>query len=87
MGTSLIVTLTLGCGDTEIAAPPTNRLSVAYSVCKHLFTILCLYEICVCVDTDAVRLRILQSFVFPKLIILFTITKLLLPLNANTLPT
>ena len=49
--------------------------------------ILCLYKMCVCVVTDAVRLCTLQSIVFPKLIILFTITKLLLPLDANTLPT
>ena len=51
----------------------------------HLFMILCLYKMCVCVVTDAVRLCTLQSIVFPKLIILFTITKLLLPLDANTL--
>ena len=45
--------------------------------------ILCLYKICACVVADAVRLCILQSIVFPNLIILFTITKLLLPLDAN----
>ena len=32
--------------------------------------ILCLYKICVCVVADAVRLCILQSIVFPKLIII-----------------
>ena len=44
-------------------------------VCKHLFMILCPYKMYVCVDAVTVRLCILQSFVFPKLIILFTITK------------
>ena len=37
--------------------------------------ILCPYKMYVCVDAVTVRLCILQSFVFPKLIILFTITK------------
>ena len=51
----------------------------------HLFMILCPYKMYVCMDAVAVRLCILQSIVFPRLIILFTITKLLLPLNVNTL--
>ena len=66
---------------------PNTYKTSQLSVRTHLFMILCLYKMCVCVVTDAVRLCTLQSIVFPKLIILFTITKLLLPLDANTLPT